>query len=63
MKRLLRWLISPRRSPLDVALTAGLAWLLGARPHWLATEIAVLVAVMVGIPTLSSVLRRLGGAS
>jgi len=55
---LVRWLTQPSRSRLDVALTGALVWLFVAHPGSVAAAIGVAV-VMIGIPSLSSALRRL----
>jgi len=56
---LVRWLTQCRCSRLDVALVAVLVWLIATWPNSLAVQIALLAAVMIGIPTLSSLLGLL----
>jgi hypothetical protein len=46
-------------SRLDGFVLIALGWLLGARPHWLLTEIVCLIAFAAGVRALSAGLRRL----
>ena len=52
-KVIARWLTRPYWSRLDGAVLALFGLLIGARPHWIVTEVLVLAAFMLGIRPLS----------